>query len=50
MHLMLEFSEQFERKEVPDPYYGDGGFDDVFNMITDASQGLLYEIRQKYGI
>jgi len=32
--------------EVPDPYYGaPGGFDEVFEMVTAACEGLLAEIR-----
>jgi protein-tyrosine phosphatase len=31
-----------DRAEVPDPYYGgDRGFDDVFDMLSRASAGLL---------
>jgi protein-tyrosine phosphatase len=32
--------------EVPDPYYGTpGGFDEVFEMVSAACEGLLAEIR-----
>jgi protein-tyrosine phosphatase len=32
--------------DVPDPYYGGpGGFDDVFEMVSAACEGLLGEIR-----
>ena len=32
--------------DVPDPYYGgDGGFDEVFEMVSAACEGLLGEIR-----
>ncbi len=48
--LMLEYSNNIKQKEVPDPYYGDGGFDQVFDMIVDASEGLLKHIRQQYGL
>ena len=47
-HLMLEFSERYSQTEVPDPYFGEDGFDLVFDMIADASQGLLADIRQHY--
>lgn len=50
VNLMLDFSESFERKEVPDPYYGDGGFEDVYDMIDDAAQGLLKQIRAQHDI
>ena len=37
--------------EVPDPYYGgDEGFAQVFDMITDACQGLLKHISEKHGL
>jgi protein-tyrosine phosphatase len=33
-------------RDVPDPYYGGpGGFDDVFEMVSSACEGLLVEIR-----
>jgi len=48
--LMLEFSDKFEQPEVPDPYFGYDGFDLVFEMIDDASRGLLKDIRFQYGI
>ncbi|HEY4894639.1 MAG TPA: low molecular weight protein-tyrosine-phosphatase [Solirubrobacteraceae bacterium] len=32
--------------DVPDPYYGgDGGFDDVYDLVRAACAGLLEEIR-----
>ena len=48
LDLMLDYSEKFKQSEVPDPYYGDGGFDLVFDMISDASAGLLRHIKQQY--
>ena len=48
--LMLRYSDRFRQKEVPDPYYGDGGFEEVFDMIDDASRGLLRHIREHHGI
>ncbi len=50
VNLMLEYSRQFEQTEVPDPYFGKGGFDQVFDMIDDAAQGLLQEIRKQHKI
>ncbi|MDG6778295.1 low molecular weight phosphotyrosine protein phosphatase [Thiomicrorhabdus sp. zzn3] len=47
--MFLDFAENWEEREVPDPYYGGPeGFDRVFDMVTDASRGLLEEIRQKH--
>jgi protein-tyrosine phosphatase len=48
--LMLEYSDRFEQQEVPDPYFGDDGFDQVFDMIDDAARGLLRDIRSQHGI
>ncbi|MEE8366127.1 MAG: low molecular weight protein-tyrosine-phosphatase [Gammaproteobacteria bacterium] len=48
--LMLEYSKSYKQREVPDPYYGDDGFDQVFDMIADASAGLLEHIRQQYSL
>lgn len=48
--LFLDFASDQTATEVPDPYYGgDEGFDRVFNLIENACQGLLDELRQKYG-
>ena len=49
--LFMEFAEDQEQKDVPDPYYGGpSGFDRVMDMIEEASEGLLTEIRKKHGI
>jgi len=51
IRLFLEFAEDQEDKDVPDPYYGGpSGFDRVMDMIEEASAGLLTEIRKKHGI
>ena len=50
LDLMLEYSDKFKQKEVPDPYYGNDGFELVFDMISDASEGLLEHIRKQYSI
>ena len=46
--MMLEYSDKYSQLEVPDPYYGDDGFELVFDMIADASAGLLSVIRKQY--
>ena len=46
-NLMLDFSSRFQQQEVPDPYFGEEGFDLVFDMINDASEGLLQHIRDQ---
>lgn len=45
IHLMLDFTQEFEEDQVPDPYYGGAkGFDYVLDLIESASDGLLKEI------
>lgn len=44
--LFLEFAPGREQREVPDPYYGgDEGFAHVLDLVEEASEGLLREIR-----
>jgi protein-tyrosine phosphatase len=50
LNLMLDFSNRYQQQEVPDPYFGEDGFDLVFDMISDASEGLLQQIRDQRGI
>ena len=45
IRLLLEFANNFEDTEVPDPYYGGArGFDYVLDLVEDASNGLLEQI------
>ncbi|HUW00660.1 MAG TPA: low molecular weight protein-tyrosine-phosphatase [Gallionella sp.] len=47
--LFLEYARHHRERDVPDPYYGGAdGFERVLDMVEDAAQGLLEEIRQKY--
>ncbi|WP_456415088.1 low molecular weight protein-tyrosine-phosphatase [Thiolapillus sp.] len=49
LHLFMDFAPDYGMREVPDPYYGgDRGFDQVFDMIEQASRGLMEEIRQRH--
>ena len=49
LHMLMDFAPQFDRRDVPDPYYGgDGGFDAVLDMIEAASAGLLADIRENH--
>lgn len=42
IQLFLEYAENFEELEVPDPYYGGArGFKFVLDLVEDASDGLL---------
>lgn len=44
--LFLDYSQQNEQTEVPDPYYGgDNGFALVLDLVEEASAGLLAHIR-----
>lgn len=44
--LFLEYARHHAEREVPDPYYGgEDGFERVLDMVEDAAQGLLQEIR-----
>jgi protein-tyrosine phosphatase len=47
VRLFLEFAPHRPEREVPDPYYGGvAGFDRVLDMIEEAAQGLLEDIRK----
>ncbi len=48
LDLMLDYSKRYDAKEVPDPYFGDDGFDLVFDMVSEASEGFLRHIRDRY--
>jgi protein-tyrosine phosphatase len=45
LHLFLDFAPLQPVREVPDPYYGGpAGFDRVFDLVEEASRGLLERI------
>lgn len=47
IRLFLDHAPQRPEREVPDPYYGGPrGFDNVLDMIEDASRGLLASLRR----
>ncbi len=49
LRLFLDFAEDIETREVPDPYYGgDEGFNRVVSLIEHGSQALLQHIRNHY--
>lgn len=48
--LMLLYSSRFNAREIPDPYFGNDGFELVYDMIDDAARGLLRHIRERHGI
>ncbi|MEW6133781.1 MAG: low molecular weight protein-tyrosine-phosphatase [Pseudomonadota bacterium] len=46
IRLLLSYSRKYPNQEVPDPYYGGiRGFDENLDMIEDAVEGLIDEIR-----
>ena len=48
IRLFMDYASHFEDDEVPDPYYGLGhGFDLVLDMVEDASQALVDELKKK---
>ncbi len=47
LKLFMDYAPQLKIKEVPDPYYGGvNGFECVFDMVEEASKGLLEEIKK----
>lgn len=49
VHMMLSFAPNVALREVPDPYYGGpDGFSDVFDMLSEAANGLLADIKAKH--
>lgn len=49
--LFLNFADNYPLSEVPDPYYGGvKGFENVFDMVTIASKGLLEDIKLNYSL
>ena len=49
IRLFLTFAPELMVKEVPDPYYGGvKGFDEVLNLIEEASRGLLQDILRNH--
>lgn len=49
--LFLEFAEDYQESEVPDPYYGgEQSFRLVFDMVANASEGLYADICGKHSL
>jgi protein-tyrosine phosphatase len=45
----LDFAENSPEREVPDPYYGGpDGFERVLDLVEEASEGLLKDIRKRH--
>lgn len=46
--LLLEYAVNFDDREVPDPYYGNGeGFERVLDLVEDAARGLIAAMRDR---
>lgn len=49
LRLFLDFASGTDMSEVPDPYYGGArGFEEVFDLVENASAGLLREIQRRH--
>lgn len=49
LHMFLDFSRASHEREVPDPYYGGpGGFERVLDLVEDAADGLLEQVRREH--
>ena len=47
--LFLDFAPHLGHRDVPDPYYGGPqGFDNVLDLVEEASKGLLNDIRRRH--
>ncbi|MGQ0383338.1 MAG: low molecular weight protein-tyrosine-phosphatase [Gammaproteobacteria bacterium] len=47
LRLFLEYAPALGRRDVPDPYYGGAtGFEEVLDLVEEASRGLLAALRQ----
>ena len=47
IRLFLEFAPELGTSEVPDPYYGGpNGFEEVLDLIEDATRALLAHLRE----
>lgn len=48
--LMMDFAPDAYTREVPDPYYGgSSGFEEVLDLLEQASNGLLAELLKSQG-
>jgi protein-tyrosine phosphatase len=48
IRLFLEFAADAGRDDLPDPYYGGAQeFEDVLDLVEQASAGLVEELRRR---
>jgi low molecular weight protein-tyrosine phosphatase len=51
VRLLLDYAQSAVVRDVPDPYWGGArGFEQVLDMIEDATRGLLSDIRQRHDL
>lgn len=49
VQLLMEYAPDSSQKEVPDPYYGGpDGFEHALDLVEEAAQGLLEDVRKRY--
>lgn len=48
LYRLLDFADQTNVRDVPDPYYNDN-FEYVYQLVTDGCAGLLATIRKQEG-
>ncbi|WP_040725591.1 low molecular weight protein-tyrosine-phosphatase [Thiomicrorhabdus sp. Kp2] len=49
IQMFLDYTQDYEEREVPDPYYGGAqGFEHVFDLVDSASEGLLKHIKEQH--
>ncbi len=49
--LLMRYAPAASMDEVPDPYYGgETGFERVLDLVEEAADGLLNEIRQRHSL
>ncbi len=49
LSLMMRFAQDYETDDVPDPYFGEKGFQSVIDMINSACEGLLKYLEEEKG-
>lgn len=47
--MLLDYSDGFRGRDVPDPYYGGkSGFERVLDLVEQGARGLLEHIRERH--
>ena len=49
LYRLLDFAEQTNERDVPDPYYSNN-FEYVYQLVDDGCRGLLAAIREQEGL